>query len=194
MKTLPSDVQYVAPLDWAITAPHCHIDTAEPFHAIAPNADHEADQYFITLQKLATYQSSPTLPNWMTLELTLELRRLPSPAKPRIEDWVSNNLPGWHIVDWSMPEPDDEFETWPGRHVAIADSSSINELAQASGPSSVAIAGLAGPSSIDAIAQASGLSSIDAIADSCPVDAIAQASGPSSVAIAASSSINAIAL
>ncbi|MEM9006533.1 MAG: hypothetical protein AAGE59_23780 [Cyanobacteria bacterium P01_F01_bin.86] len=111
MKTLTPDVQYVAPLDWAITAPHCDIDTPESFHAIEQNAlDHEADQYFITLQKLATYQLSPTQPNWMTLELTLELQRLPQPAKPRIEDWVSDNLPGWHITEWSMPEPNDEFE------------------------------------------------------------------------------------
>ena len=46
----------------------------------------------------------------MTLDLTLELRRLASPAKPRIEDWVAENLPGWHIEDWSMAELDDEFE------------------------------------------------------------------------------------
>ena len=160
MKTLTRDLVFVAPFRIAIAAPHCHIDTAEPFHAIAPNADHEADQYFITLQKLATYQSSPTQPDWMTLELTLELQRLPQPAKPRIEDWVADNLPGWHITDWAMHEPNDEFEAWPGHHVAIAgcrqdaiaDSCPINAIAQAVGPSSVAIAGLAGPSSIDAIA------------------------------------------
>ena len=118
MKTLTPDVQYVAPLDWVIPVPYCDIDTPEPFHAIsphptnaiAPNADHEADQYFITLQKLATYQSSPALPDWMTLDLTLELRRFPQPAKPRIENWIADNLPGWHIEDWSMAEPNDEFE------------------------------------------------------------------------------------
>ena len=122
MKTLTPDVQYVAPLDWVIPGPHCDIDTAESYHAIADNAlDHEADQYFITLQKLATYQFSPTNPDWMTLELTLELKRLASPAKPRIEDWVSENLSGWHITDWCMAEPDDEFE--PIRSGAIAQAS-----------------------------------------------------------------------
>ncbi|MFG6094383.1 hypothetical protein SPB21_03995 [Leptothoe sp. ISB3NOV94-8A] len=117
MKTLTRDLVFVAPFTTVITAPsapHCDIDTAQPFHAIADDAlDAVADQYFITLQKLATYQSSPTQPDWMTLELTLELRRLPQPAKPRIEDWVSDNLPGWHIVDWAMAEPDDEFEPMP---------------------------------------------------------------------------------
>ena len=110
MKTLTRDLVFVALFRDEIAAPHCDIDTAEPFHAIAEDALNEADQYFITLQKLATYQSSPALPDWMTLELALELRRLPSPAKPRIEDWISDNLPGWHITDWEMAEPNDEFE------------------------------------------------------------------------------------
>ena len=144
MKTLTPEAIFVAPLHRVITppiAPHCDIDTPEPFHAIAANADHEADQYFITLQKLATYQSNPALPDWMILELTLELKRLASPAKPRIEDWVSENLPGWHIEDWCMAEPNDEFEPVcagcgsveiaqaSGRSVAIAGSSSINAIA-----------------------------------------------------------------
>ena len=153
MKTLTRDLILVAPFDRVITAPiapHCHIDTAEPFHAIAPNADHEADQYFITLQKLATYQSSPTLPDWMTLDLTLELRRLPSPAKPRIEDWVSDNLPGWRIEDWAMAEPNDEFE--PIRPGAIASPSPIDAIAQGSGHGSIAIAQESGLSPITAIA------------------------------------------
>ena len=111
MKTLTCDAIFVAPFSRVIPVPHCDIDTPEPFHAIADDAlDVEADQYFITLQKLTTYQSSPTQPDWMTLDLTLELRRLAQPAKPRIEDWVSENLAGWHIVDWSMAEPNDEFE------------------------------------------------------------------------------------
>ena len=119
MKTLTRDLVFVAPFNTVITAPsapHCDIDTAEPYHAIADDAlDVVADQYFITLQKLATYQPSPfdhdaVDPEWMTLDLTLELRRLPSPAKPRIENWVSDNLPDWHIEDWSMAEPNDEFE------------------------------------------------------------------------------------
>ena len=163
MKTLTPEAIFVAPFDRVITAPiapHCNIDTPEPFHAIAPSTNDQPDQYFITLQKLATYQSSLTRPDWMTLELTLELQRLAQPAKPRIEDWVSEHLPGWHITDWAMPEPNDEFEAWPGHHVAIAgcrqdaiaDSCPINAIAQAVGPRSLAIAGLAGPSSIDAIA------------------------------------------
>ena len=179
MKTLTPEAIFVAPFNRVITAPiapHCHIDTPEPLHAIALhptialNTDHEADQYFITLQKLATYQSSLTRPDWMTLELTLELQRLAQPAKPRIEDWVSEHLPGWHITDWAMPEPNDEFEAWPGHHVAISGCGSI-AIAQGSGPSSVAIA------------------------DSYPVNAIAQASGHGSIAIAQASgpSINAIA-
>ena len=130
MKTLTRDAIFVAPFSRVITAlvhPYCDIDTAEPFHEIAPNADHEADQYFITLQKLATYQSSPTQPDWMTLDLTLELKRLPQPAKPRIEDWIADNLPGWHIEDWSMAEPNDEFEPiGPG---SIATPSSITAIA-----------------------------------------------------------------
>ena len=156
MKTLTPEAILVAPFDRVITAPialpHCDIDTAEPYHAISPVALNEADQYFITLQKLATYQSSPTQPDWMTLELTLELQRLAQPAKPRIEDWVSDNLPGWHITDWAMPEPNDEFEAWPGRHVAIAQASVLSPVAE--------------------IAQASGPSSVE-IADSCPINAIA---------------------
>ena len=133
MKTLTRDLVFVAPFEQVITAPSCHIDSPSEYHAIADDALDTAealvDQYFITLQKLATYQSSPTQPEWMTLDLTLELRRLPSPAKPRIEDWVSTNLPGWHIEDWSMAEPDDEFEP------ICSDA-----IAQGSGPSSVAIA------------------------------------------------------
>ena len=136
MKTLTRDLIYVAPFDRVITAlvaPHCDIDTPEPFHAITDDAlDALADQYFITLQKLATYQPSPfdhdaVGPTWMTLDLTLELRRLPSPAKPRIEDWVSDNLPGWHIEDWSMAEPNDEFE--PIRPGAIAQASDCGSVA-----------------------------------------------------------------
>ena len=131
MKTLTRDLVYVAPFSRVITAPCCHIDTPEPFHAIANDALDVllVDQYFITLQKLATNQSSPTLPDWMTLDLTLELRRLPSPAKPRIEDWVAAELPGWHIEDWSMAEPNDEFE-----------SIGSDAIAQGSGHNSVAIA------------------------------------------------------
>lgn len=120
MKTLTRDLVRVAPFDRVITAPvypSCHIDNAEPFHAIAEDAldisELLVDQYFITLQKLATYQLSEGYPEWMTLDLTLELKRLPSPAKPRIDDWVSCNLPGWHIVEWAMPEPNDEFELMP---------------------------------------------------------------------------------
>ena len=142
MKTLTRDLVFVAPLSQVITAPHCDIDTAEPFHAIANDAlDTLADQYFITLQKLATYQPSPfdhdaVEPQWMTLDLTLELRRLAQPAKPRIEDWVSENLPGWHIEDWSMAEPDDADEPIglgaiaqaSGRSVAIASSRSIHAI------------------------------------------------------------------
>ena len=139
MKTLTRDLVFVAPFSDAIAPPaypHCHIDTAEPFHAIAEDTLNEPDQYFITLQKLATYQSSPSQPDWMTLELTLELQRLAQPAKPRIEDWVSDNLPGWHITDWAMAEPNDEFEAWPGRHVAIA-GPSITAIAQESDPISI---------------------------------------------------------
>ncbi|NEQ53610.1 MAG: hypothetical protein F6K11_26330 [Leptolyngbya sp. SIO3F4] len=111
MKTLTPEAIFVAPIGGAITAPHCHIDSPEPFHAIADDAlDTVADQYFITLQKLATYQPSEGYPEWMTLDLTLEIRRLSQPAKPRIEDWVSDNLPGWHIVDWAMAEPNDDDE------------------------------------------------------------------------------------
>ena len=115
MKTLTRDLVYVAPFNRVITAPCCHIDSPGEYHAIADDAlDTLADQYFITLQKLATYQSSSALPDWMTLELTLELKRLASPATPRIEDWVADNLPGWHITDWAMAEPNDEFEPCQG--------------------------------------------------------------------------------
>ena len=134
MKTLTRDLVYVAPFDRLITAPiapHCDIDTPEPFHAIADDAlDTVADQYFITLQRLDIWQDPEAQhPGYATLDLTLELRRLPSPAKPRIEDWVAAELPGWHIEDWSMAEPNDEFE-----------SIGSDAIAQGSGHNSVAIA------------------------------------------------------
>ena len=115
MKTLTPDVQYVAPLNRVITAPTCHVDCPEPYHAIADDAldvsELLVDQYFITLQRLDIWQDPESMhPGYATLDLTLELRRLPSPAKPRIEDWLADNLPGWHIEDWLMGEPNDEFE------------------------------------------------------------------------------------
>ncbi|MFG6095127.1 hypothetical protein SPB21_07745 [Leptothoe sp. ISB3NOV94-8A] len=118
MKTLTPDVIFVAPLHRVITAPTCQVDSPSEYHAIADNAldisPLDVDQYFITLQRLDIWQDPEALhPGYATLELTLELGRLASPAKPRIEDWVSDNLPGWHIVDWAMAEPDDEFEPMP---------------------------------------------------------------------------------
>ena len=115
MKTLTRDLVFVAPFEQVITAPSCHIDSPSEYHAIADDALDTAealvDQYFITLQRLDIWQDPESMhPGYATLDLTLELRRLPSPAKPRIEDWLADNLPGWHIEDRLMGEPNDEFE------------------------------------------------------------------------------------
>lgn len=111
MKTLTRDAIFVAPLH-TYPAPFCHVDCPDAYHVIADDAlDVVADQYFITLQRLDVWQDPEALhPGYATLDLTLELRRLPSPAKPRIEDWLVENLPGWHIVQWAMAEPADEDE------------------------------------------------------------------------------------
>lgn len=88
MKTLTRDAAFVAPLHRVITAPTCQIDNPSEYHAISDDAlDTLADQYFITLQRLDIWQDPEAMhPGYATLDLTLELRRLPSPAKPRIED------------------------------------------------------------------------------------------------------------
>lgn len=114
MKSITSYSDFVQPL----TPLCCDIDTAENFEAITEDADcNVSDIYQLTLQKQATYQPSPlseaTHPELMTLAVSLEIARLTTPAKPRIDEWVSRYLPGWVIVDWYGFEPVDDNEELP---------------------------------------------------------------------------------